>query len=44
MSIKQSATGLYHVMQNSFTFAAFATLREAVAYCSLRKIPYVVEV
>lgn len=43
MSIKQGLSGLYIVAQQQVIFFAGQTLKDAIAYCSLRKIPYVIE-
>lgn len=43
MSIKQGLTGLYLVVQAQAIFFAGQTLKDAIAYCSMRKLPYVIE-
>ncbi len=44
MSIKQGLSGLYLICKDEVIYHAFKTLKDAIAFCRLHQIQYIVEV
>lgn len=44
MSIKQGLSGLYLICKDESVYHAFKTLRDAITYCKMNQLPYVLEV